>query len=57
MRAERVFNQGCIIAVTIYFLLAGIFYYAAGSQLFERTANKQIQSQRVESVTGEFAQG
>lgn len=57
MRAERAFNQGCIIAVTIYFFLTGIFYYAAGSQLFERTANKQIQSQRVESVTGEFAQG
>lgn len=55
--AGQAFNRGCIIAVAAYFLLAGVFYYAAGSQLFERVANKEIQSLRVESVTGEFARG
>ena len=33
MRKLQTFEQGCILAVTVYFLLAGIFYYAAGSQL------------------------
>ena len=57
MRKLQTFEQGCILAVTVYFLLAGIFYYAAGSQLFERTANNEIQSLGMGNVTGEFAQG
>lgn len=57
IRKTHTFHQGCVIAAAAYFLLAGLFYYAAGSQLFERTANNEIHSQRMERVTGEFVQG
>ena len=35
------FDQGCILAVVLYFLLAGLLYFAAGTQLYERTADRK----------------
>ncbi len=56
-RKRDSFERGCILAVVIYFLTAIFFYYAAGTQLFERTARKEIKSLRQDSLTGEFVQG
>lgn len=44
------FRKGCILAILIYFLLAGLLYFAAGSQLYERKANGEITS-----VQGDYA--
>ena len=44
------FQQGCLLAVCIYFLLAGLLYFAAGSQLYERSARK-----KVASMQGDYA--
>lgn len=47
MRKQRKrvsFAQGCMILVVLYFLLAGVFYYAAGEQLYERKSKNEIMS-------------
>lgn len=38
------FQEGCFLAVLIYFLLAGLLYVAAGRQLYERSADKELVS-------------
>lgn len=38
------FEHGCIIAVILYFVLACVFYYAAGDQLYERRSENEIES-------------
>ncbi len=47
------FTQGCILAAALYFLLAGIFYYAAGEQLYERRSENEIPGAAWESPTPE----
>lgn len=51
------FNQGCIFAIGVYFLLAALLYIAAGAQLYERAARKELKSLSWDYATGEFAQG
>lgn len=51
------FDQGCILAVVLYFLLAGLLYFAAGTQLYERTARKEIKSVQWDYASAEFAAG
>lgn len=36
------FREGCALAVFLYFLLAWLLYYAAGQQLYERNARREI---------------
>lgn len=36
------FTQGCILVLLAYFALAGVFYYAAGEQLYERRSENEI---------------
>ena len=47
------FTRGCILAAALYFLLAGIFYYAAGEQLYERRSENEIPGAAWESPTPE----
>lgn len=61
MRTKRKWNikfdQGCILAVVMYFLIAAVVYYAAGDQLFERSANKAVVSSDRDYPSEELAQG
>lgn len=56
-RHRTSFAQGCILTVILYFLLAGLLYFAAGSQLYERDARSEITSMPREYASGEFASG
>ena len=47
------FTQGCILAAVLYFLLAGVFYYAAGEQLYERRSRHEGESVAWESPAPE----
>lgn len=51
------FDHGCILAIILYFLLAGIIYYAAGDQLYERSSRNEIMSEPLEYATGEITAG
>lgn len=51
------FDQGCILVVILYFFLAGLLYFAAGTQLYERTARKEIKSMQWDYASEEFASG
>ena len=51
------FDQGCILAVVLYFFLAGLLYFAAGTQLYERTARREVKSVQRDYASAEFAAG
>lgn len=50
------FTQGCILAAVFYFVLAGIFYYAAGEQLYERRSRNEITGAAWESPASEVTE-
>lgn len=56
-RRKTSFAQGCILTVILYFLLAGLLYFAAGSQLYERNARDRILSMPREYASGELTSG
>lgn len=47
------FMRGCILAAVLYVLLAAIFYYAAGEQLYERCSGNEVVSAEWESPAPE----
>ena len=52
-RKKISFTQGCILLVVFYFIFAGVFYYAAKEQLYERQSRNEIVSAAWESPTQE----
>ncbi|MCI8449160.1 MAG: ABC transporter permease [Eubacterium sp.] len=51
------FTQGCIAVLILYFLSAGVFYYAAGEQLYIRESKNEIISVQGDSMTPEIIRG
>lgn len=52
------FTQGCIVIIILYFVISGIFYYAAGEQLYTRKSKGELASiagdYATPEITGEF---
>lgn len=51
------FDQGCILVVILYFLTAILLYYAAGDQLYERSANQAVINPGRDYPSEEFVNG